>query len=52
MIAINSTKTANGSLILTTESGAELTLAAGNTYIGYLEKSYVSEFPAKGYHAN
>lgn len=52
MIAINWTKTANGSLILTTESGAELTLAAGNTYIGYLEKGYVSEFPAKGYHAN
>ena len=52
MIAINWTKTANGALILTTENGAELTLAAGNTYIGYLEKGYVSEFPAKGYHAN
>lgn len=52
MIAINWTKTATGALILTTENGAELTLAAGNTYIGYLEKGYVSEFPAKGYHAN
>ena len=38
MIAINWAKSANGALILTTENGTELTLAAGNTYIGYLEK--------------
>ena len=52
MIAINWAKSANGTLILTTENGTELTLAAGNTYIGYLEKDYVNDFPARGYHAN
>ena len=52
MIAINWAKSANGALILTTENGTELTLAAGNTYIGYLEKDYVNDFPARGYHAN
>lgn len=52
MIAINWAKSANGALILTTENGTELTLAAGNTYIGYLEKGYVNDFPARGYHAN
>lgn len=52
MIAINWAKSANGTLILTTENGTELTLAAGNTYIGYLEKGYVNDFPARGYHAN
>ena len=52
MIAINWAKSANGALILTTENGTELTLAAGNTYIGYLEKYYVNDFPARGYHAN
>ncbi len=52
MVAIRWSKTANGALRLMTESGAELTLSAGNTYIGYLEKDYVGEFPSKGYHAN
>lgn len=52
MVAIKWSKTANGALRLMTESGAELTLSAGNTYIGYLEKDYVGEFPSKGYHAN
>ena len=52
MVAIKWSKTANGALRLTTENGAELTLSAGNTYIGYLEKDYVGEFPSKGYHAN
>ena len=52
MIAINWAKSANGTLILTTENGTELTLAAGNTYIGYLDKDYVNDFPARGYHAN
>ena len=52
MVAIRWSKTAKGALILMTESGAELTLSAGNTYIGYLEKDYVGEFPSKGYHAN
>lgn len=52
IIAINWAKSANGTLILTTENGTELTLAAGNTYIGYLEKNYVNDFPARGYHAN
>ena len=52
MVAIRWSKTAKGSLRLMTESGAELTLSAGNTYIGYLEKDYVGEFPSKGYHAN
>lgn len=52
MVAIKWTKTKDGALRLMTESGAELTLSAGNTYIGYLEKGYVDEFPSKGYHAN
>lgn len=52
MVAIRWSKTANGALRLMTENGAELTLSAGNTYIGYLEKDYVGEFPSKGYHAN
>lgn len=52
MVAIKWSKTANGALRLMTESGAELTISAGNTYIGYLEKDYVGEFPSKGYHAN
>ena len=52
MVAIKWSKTANGALRLMTENGAELTLSAGNTYIGYLEKDYVGEFPSKGYHAN
>ena len=52
MVAIRWSKTAKGALRLMTESGAELTLSAGNTYIGYLEKDYVGEFPSKGYHAN
>lgn len=52
MVAIRWSKTANGALRLMTESGAELALSAGNTYIGYLEKDYVGEFPSKGYHAN
>ena len=52
MVAIKWSKTAKGALRLMTESGAELTLSAGNTYIGYLEKDYVGEFPSKGYHAN
>lgn len=52
MVAIRWSKTANGALRLMTESGAELTLSAGNTYVGYLEKDYVGEFPSKGYHAN
>lgn len=52
MVSIRWSKTANGALRLMTENGAELTLSAGNTYIGYLEKDYVGEFPSKGYHAN
>lgn len=52
MVAIKWTKTADGALKLMTESGEELTLSAGNTYIGYLEKDYVDEFSSKGYHAN
>lgn len=52
IVAIRWSKTANGALRLMTENGAELTLSAGNTYIGYLEKDYVGEFPSKGYHAN
>lgn len=52
MVAIRWSKTAKGALRLMTENGAELTLSAGNTYIGYLEKDYVGEFPSKGYHAN
>lgn len=52
MVAIKWSKTANGALRLMTENGTELTLSAGNTYIGYLEKDYVGEFPSKGYHAN
>ena len=52
MVAIRWSKTANGALRLMTENGTELTLSAGNTYIGYLEKDYVGEFPSKGYHAN
>ena len=52
MVATRWSKTAKGALRLMTESGAELTLSAGNTYIGYLEKDYVGEFPSKGYHAN
>lgn len=52
MVAIKWSKTANGALRLMIENGAELTLSAGNTYIGYLEKDYVGEFPSKGYHAN
>lgn len=52
MVAIKWSNTANGALRLMTENGAELTLSAGNTYIGYLEKDYVGEFPSKGYHAN
>ena len=52
MVSIRWSKTAKGALRLMTESGAELTLSAGNTYIGYLEKDYVGEFPSKGYHAN
>lgn len=52
MVAIKWSKTAKGALRLMTENGAELTLSAGNTYIGYLEKDYVGEFPSKGYHAN
>ncbi len=52
MVAIKWTKTKDGALRLMTESGAELTLSARNTYIGYLEKGYVDEFPSEGYHAN
>lgn len=52
MIAINWAKSANGALVLTTENGSELILAAGNTYIGYLEKGYINDFPERGYHAN
>ena len=52
MVSIRWSKTANGALRLMTENGTELTLSAGNTYIGYLEKDYVGEFPSKGYHAN
>ncbi len=52
MVSIRWSKTANGALRLMTENGVELTLSAGNTYIGYLEKDYVGEFPSKGYHAN
>lgn len=52
MVAIRWSKTAKGALRLMTENGTELTLSAGNTYIGYLEKDYVGEFPSKGYHAN
>lgn len=52
MVAIRWSKTAKGALRLMTESGVEFILSAGNTYIGYLEKDYVGEFPSKGYHAN